>query len=162
MTGSVSLSICGEVERPACLTLAELTSLMDAELSADFHCHEGWSRLGERWRGVRLRTLLALAGAAGTAGYVTIGSGEYTAVLTREQAEDERVLLALRHQGAESPRPGLQGRPGRRDRVLPPEKRDGLLELTAVITQFVGRQFGELVSRLLDDWRLICDFGCHR
>lgn len=29
---------------------------------------------------------------------------EYTAVLTREQAEDERVLLALEHEGAVSPR----------------------------------------------------------
>ena len=55
---------------------------MDAELVADFHCHEGWSRLGERWRGVRLRALLALAGAAEAAGYVTVGSGQYTAVLT--------------------------------------------------------------------------------
>jgi Oxidoreductase molybdopterin binding domain len=105
MTRSVSLSICGDVERPACLALAELRSLMDAELVADFHCHEGWSRLGERWRGVRLRTLLALAGAAADgAGYVTAASGEYTAVLTREQAEDERVLLALEHEGAASPR----------------------------------------------------------
>jgi DMSO/TMAO reductase YedYZ molybdopterin-dependent catalytic subunit len=115
MTCSVSLSICGDVERPACLTLAELRSLMDAELVVDFHCHEGWSRLGERWRGVRLRTLLALAGAADTAGYVTVGSGEYTVVLTREQAQDERVLLALDHQGAADPRragfPRLVGPP---------------------------------------------------
>jgi methionine sulfoxide reductase catalytic subunit len=104
MSRSVSLSICGEVERPARLALADLRSLMDADLVADFHCHEGWSRPGERWRGVRLRTLLAVAGAAGSAGYVTVGSGEYTAVLTREQAEDERVLLALEHKGAMSPR----------------------------------------------------------
>ena len=62
MMRSVSLSICGEVERPACLALAELRALMDAEPVADFHCREGWSRLGQRWRGVRLRTLLALAG----------------------------------------------------------------------------------------------------
>ena len=108
MTDSVPLSICGDVERPACLAPAELRSLMDAELVADFHCREGWSRLGERWRGVRwrgvrLRTLLALAGAADAAGYVTVGSGEYTAVLTREQAEDERVLLTLEHEGAASP-----------------------------------------------------------
>ena len=103
MIRSVCLSICGEIERPACLALAELRALTDAELVADFHCREGWSRLGERWRGVRLRTLLVLVG-AGAAGYVTIGSGEYTAVLTREQAEDERVLLALEHQGAASPR----------------------------------------------------------
>ena len=32
MTCSVSLSLCGDVERPACLALAELRSLMDAEL----------------------------------------------------------------------------------------------------------------------------------
>ena len=105
MTCRVPLSICRDVERPGCLTLAELRSLMDAELVADFHCREGWSRLGERWRGVRLRTLLALAGAADGAGYVTVASGEFAAVLTREQAEDERVLLALEHEGAASPRP---------------------------------------------------------
>jgi len=103
MTRSVSLSVGGDVERPASLALAELRSLMDAEVVADFHCREGWSRLGERWRGVRLRTLLDLAGASDEARFVTVGSGEYTAVLTREQAEDERVLLALEHEGAASP-----------------------------------------------------------
>jgi molybdopterin-guanine dinucleotide biosynthesis protein A len=80
-------------------------SITDAELLADFHCREGWSRRGDRWRGVRLTTLLALAGAADAAGYVTVGCGKYTAVLTREQAEDERVLLALEHEGAAGPRP---------------------------------------------------------
>jgi DMSO/TMAO reductase YedYZ molybdopterin-dependent catalytic subunit len=105
MTRSVSVSICGDVERPACLALAQLRPLMDAELTADFHCREGWSRLDERWRGVRLRTLLELTGADSTAGFVTVASGEYIAVLTREQAEDERVLLALEHEGTESPRP---------------------------------------------------------
>ena len=104
MTYSVPLSICGAVERPARLALAELRSMMDAEVVADFHCREGWSRPGERWRGVRLSSLLALAGAAEAAGYITVSSGEYTAVLTREQAEDERVLIALEHEGAASPR----------------------------------------------------------
>jgi DMSO/TMAO reductase YedYZ molybdopterin-dependent catalytic subunit len=82
---ALPVSICGDVERPARLALPDLHCLIDAELVSDFHCLEGWSRLGERWRGVRLRTLLALAGAASAAGYVTVGSGEYTAVLTREQ-----------------------------------------------------------------------------
>jgi methionine sulfoxide reductase catalytic subunit len=134
MTPSVSLSICGEVERPACLALAELRSLMDAELVADFHCHEGWSRLGERWRGVRLATLLALAGAAGEAGYVTVGSGEYTAVLTRAQAEDERVLLALAHEGAASPRPA--GFP----RLVGPSEWDCFLSVKSVDRIEVTRQ----------------------
>src|ERR1700722_213213 len=105
MTDNASLSVCGDVTRPACLALAELRSLMAAEVVADFHCREGWSRLGERWRGVRLRTLLELAGADGTAGFVTVGSGAYTAVLTREQADDDQVILALEHEGAASTRP---------------------------------------------------------
>ncbi|MEO6857629.1 MAG: molybdopterin-dependent oxidoreductase [Solirubrobacteraceae bacterium] len=99
------VSISGEVEHPASLTAEELQSLVDAELVADFHCREGWSRLGERWRGVRLCTLLALVGARARALYITVGAGEYTVVITREQAEDERVLLALEHEGAASSRP---------------------------------------------------------
>jgi DMSO/TMAO reductase YedYZ molybdopterin-dependent catalytic subunit len=50
MTRTVSLSVCGDVGRPASPDLAKLRSLMDAEVVADFHCREGWSRLGERWR----------------------------------------------------------------------------------------------------------------
>ena len=96
-----SLSIIGEVEQAKCLTFEELESLADADLVADFQCREGWSRFDERWRGVRLSTLLALAGARDTGRFVTIGSGGYTAVLTREQAEDDRVLLALEHEDAE-------------------------------------------------------------
>jgi len=134
MTSSVSLSIGGDVERPARLALAELRALMDAELVADFHCREGWSRLGERWRGVRLRTLLELAGPADGAGYVTVASGEYTAVLTREQADDERVLLALEHEGAESPR--RAGFP----RLVGPAEWDCFLSVKSVDRIAVTRQ----------------------
>jgi DMSO/TMAO reductase YedYZ molybdopterin-dependent catalytic subunit len=134
MTSSVSLSIGGDVERPARRALAELRALMDAELVADFHCREGWSRLAERWRGVRLRTLLELAGAADGAGYVTVASGEYTAVLTREQADDERVLLALEHEGAESPR--RAGFP----RLVGPAEWDCFLSVKSVDRIAVTRQ----------------------
>jgi DMSO/TMAO reductase YedYZ molybdopterin-dependent catalytic subunit len=99
MSGTVSVSICGEVKRPVRLALPELRSLIDAELVAEFHCREGWSRLGERWRGVRLSTLLAVAGIEEAGGYITVASGDYTAVLTREQPADARVLLALDHEG---------------------------------------------------------------
>jgi DMSO/TMAO reductase YedYZ molybdopterin-dependent catalytic subunit len=99
MSGAVSVSICGEVKRPVRLALPELRSLVDAELVAEFHCREGWSRLGERWRGVRLSTLLAVDGIEEAGGYITVASGDYTAVLTREQAADARVLLALDHEG---------------------------------------------------------------
>lgn len=103
LDGRPLVLVSGEVEHPAELTTDWLASLADAELVADFHCREGWSRLGERWRGVRLCTLLALAGPRARARYVTVGAGEYTVVLAREQAEDERVLLALERVEAASP-----------------------------------------------------------
>lgn len=95
----VLVSIEGAVARPVELRPPELAALADAEVVADFHCHEGWSRLGERWRGVSLAALLSLAGASDDGRYVTIGSGGFTAVLSREQAEDDRVLLALERDG---------------------------------------------------------------
>lgn len=98
--GRVLVSISGEVSWPVELRAPELAGLADAELVADFHCREGWSRPGQRWRGVRLRTLLELAGAAEEARFVTVGSGGYTAVLTRATAEDAHVLLALELDGA--------------------------------------------------------------
>jgi methionine sulfoxide reductase catalytic subunit len=93
------LSLVGEVDRPLTLGASDLAALVDGELVADFHCHEGWTRPGVRWRGVRLATLLALAQARDAGRHVTIASGGYTVVLTRAQAEDERLLLALERDG---------------------------------------------------------------
>lgn len=95
----VSVAIHGAVARPLELEPPELAALADTEVVVDFHCHEGWSRLGERWRGVRLAALLSLAGAGDDGRYVTVASGDYTAVLGREQAEDPRVLLAVERNG---------------------------------------------------------------
>jgi len=99
MSEASLLDIVGEVERPLSLTRTELDGLADGELVADFHCVEGWTRPGVHWRGVRLATLIALAETRDAGRHVTIGCGEYTAVLTREQAEDDRVLLALECDG---------------------------------------------------------------
>lgn len=99
MNEPLLLSIGGEVERPLALTASELAGLADGELSADFHCREGWTRPGLHWRGVRLATLLALAQPRDAGRYLTIGCGDYTVVLPREQAEDERLLLALERGG---------------------------------------------------------------
>lgn len=99
MTEAVLLSIGGEVARPLDLTGSQLAGLADGELVADFHCREGWTRPGVRWRGVRLATLLALAAARDAGRHVTIACGDYTVVLAREQGEDRRVLLALERDG---------------------------------------------------------------
>lgn len=101
-----SLSISGEAARPLALGLAELRSLAEDELVADFHCREGWSRPGLRWLGVRLGRLLALAGATSAGRYVTVAAGDYAAVLSRDQAEDARVLVALERVEQAAARPG--------------------------------------------------------
>jgi DMSO/TMAO reductase YedYZ molybdopterin-dependent catalytic subunit len=95
----VLVSIVGEVAWPVDLHAPELAGLADAVLVADFHCREGWSRAGVRWRGVRLSSLLALVGPTEHARFVTVAAGDYAAVLTREEAEDGRVLLALERDG---------------------------------------------------------------
>lgn len=142
----MTLSISGEVERPVRLTEADLRSAMDADLVADFHCREGWSRLAEHWRGVRLRTLLDLAGAAGDAGYVTVGSGDYTCgdytvVLTRERAADDRVILALEHED-----PARAGFP----RLVGPAEWDCFLGVKSVdrieVTREPGRATAETIA----------------
>lgn len=102
---SVSISVSGEVERPATLTGAQLEALADSELTADFKCREGWIRRGEHWQGVKLSTLLEHVGCRESARYVTISAGEYRVVLSRKQLEDQGALLAVAHKGAASPRP---------------------------------------------------------
>lgn len=101
--------LAGEVGRPQTLTLHDLTRLLGGEVTIDFHCREGWSRLGQRYRGIPLEMLLQLADVSATAGYVSIASGGYNVVLTREQARDQRVLLALELDGEPLAAPRLVG-----------------------------------------------------
>jgi DMSO/TMAO reductase YedYZ molybdopterin-dependent catalytic subunit len=108
-TDDVSLTISGEVERPLSFSLADLRAIAEDELVADFHCVEGWSRLGQRSRGVRLARLLALAAATTSGRYVTIASGDFTVVLSRDEAEDERVLVATDQPGHSGGLPRLVG-----------------------------------------------------
>lgn len=98
-TAPALLSIAGEVRSPLRLDPATLLRLADGALVADFHCREGWSRADQHWHGVRLETLLRVVGIRDEARFVTVGSGDYTVVLAREQAEDHRVLLALELDG---------------------------------------------------------------
>lgn len=102
MASEPTLAITGEVERPLSLSLTDIRALAEEERVADFHCHEGWSRLGRHWRGVTMARLLALAGATPSGRHVTVASGDYVAVLSREQAEDDRVLLAVDEQPDDS------------------------------------------------------------
>lgn len=93
------VTISGEVRRALELREPDLAAMADAGVVADFHCREGWSRLGVRWRGVPLGRLLERAEATAEGRFVTLAAGAFQVVLTREQAEDARVLLALERDG---------------------------------------------------------------
>lgn len=114
-----SLEVTGAVEHPRRWTWAELQELPAVEATGDFHCVTGWSRLGNRWAGVRLRDLAALAEPRPEVRFLLArgadrdpASGEpYTADLPLEEALREEVLLVHTWDGA--PLPGEHGGPVR-------------------------------------------------
>ena len=58
------LRVFGRVANPASWTWEEFQNLPKVRVFSDFHCVTRWSRLGNLWEGVSLRTLLDLAGGA--------------------------------------------------------------------------------------------------
>jgi DMSO/TMAO reductase YedYZ molybdopterin-dependent catalytic subunit len=106
------VTIGGEVAQPRTFGLDELRALAGTEVTIDFHCLEGWTRTGEGYRGIRLAALLHLVTPSPAACHVTVASGEYTVTLTREQAQDDGVLLALERDGKPLAAPRLVGPSG--------------------------------------------------
>jgi hypothetical protein len=96
------LVVEGAVDRRLSLTRAELAALPQRAAELPIACVEGWST-SARWRGVPVRHLLDLAGAADGA-EVTVESlqpgGRYrTSPLNPDQAGDPDTLLALELRG---------------------------------------------------------------
>jgi hypothetical protein len=99
---SYFLTVQGNVDRPLSLSLVDLQEMSSAEATLPISCVEGWST-SQTWQGVRVRDLLALAGASSDA-EVRVDSlqahGLYrTSLLSPEHAGDEDTLLALRVNG---------------------------------------------------------------
>jgi DMSO/TMAO reductase YedYZ molybdopterin-dependent catalytic subunit len=96
------LRVEGRVQQPLALDLDELRALPQHEAELPIACVEGWSR-GAHWRGVRVRDLLTLAGAAEGAA-VEVQSlqarGRYRrSTLNTAHARDGDTLLALELNG---------------------------------------------------------------
>jgi DMSO/TMAO reductase YedYZ molybdopterin-dependent catalytic subunit len=92
------LSVDGAVVTPLRFTLDELRSLPQHTATLPISCVEGWSA-SRTWTGIRVRDLLARAGAHPSA-HVRVESiqtrGSYlTSILDRDQAHDRDTLLAL-------------------------------------------------------------------
>jgi DMSO/TMAO reductase YedYZ molybdopterin-dependent catalytic subunit len=111
-TSGWTLEIGGLVERPATLDWKAFLALPQVEDASDFHCVTTWSRMDNRWRGVRFQTLMTLVVPKEEARFVVCtghdrdpSSGEaYTTNLPLDRALDPDVLLVHTWEGAPLPR----------------------------------------------------------
>jgi len=110
--GRFRLRVHGEVEHPFELGLAELLALPQAELALDVHCVTGWSVLGARFKGVRVKDLAERAKPrAGVRHVIFEAAHGYTSNVPLRDALSPRALLAHRLDG--NPLPRAHGAPVR-------------------------------------------------
>jgi len=106
------LEVTGLVENPLTLTWADFMALPPVEDVSDFHCVTTWSRLDNRWAGVKFKTIAELAVPKENAKWVLCTgydhdatSGEpYTTNLPLARAVEDDVLLVHTWEGKPLPR----------------------------------------------------------
>lgn len=93
--GQWTLTIDGEVEKPATLSWAQLNALPQVEDVSDFHCVTTWSKFDCRWGGVAFTTLYELVQPKPEAQFVYFTSyDDYSTNVPLAQCLDDDVLLA--------------------------------------------------------------------
>jgi DMSO/TMAO reductase YedYZ molybdopterin-dependent catalytic subunit len=110
--GAWRLEIAGAVENPTTLTWEDLLALPQVDDVSDFHCVTTWSRLANRWRGVRARTIAELVIPKDDVRFVLCTGHDfmpgtsipYTTNLPLERAIEDDVLLVHTWEGRPLPR----------------------------------------------------------
>lgn len=118
-TANYRLEIGGLCESPRVYTFADLMALPQVEDVSDFHCVTTWSRMDNRWGGVRFAEIAARAGVKDSAKYVFVTAYDvapgtsipYTTNLPLVEAMLEDVLLVHTWEG--QPLPHEHGGPVR-------------------------------------------------
>jgi DMSO/TMAO reductase YedYZ molybdopterin-dependent catalytic subunit len=89
------LKVEGSVENPLRLTLDEFRQLPRADVTRDFSCVTGWTKLDMRWEGVSFPALAAMAKPrpSATSVWIECGEGYTTSLLLADLLRDD-VLLA--------------------------------------------------------------------
>jgi DMSO/TMAO reductase YedYZ molybdopterin-dependent catalytic subunit len=93
-------TVSGLVEKPVRLTWEEFNRLPQKVVVADMHCVTRWSRFDNRWEGVAVTDVLALAKVKPEARFALIqAEQDYTANLPLDDLMRPAALFALRHDG---------------------------------------------------------------
>lgn len=106
------LEVGGEVENPFTLKWSELLALPQVEDVSDFHCVTTWSRMDNRWAGVRFSEIAARAVPLEAARFVLCTGYDseprhdvpYTTNLPLDRAMEDDVLLVHQWEGQPLPR----------------------------------------------------------
>jgi DMSO/TMAO reductase YedYZ molybdopterin-dependent catalytic subunit len=99
-----TFEVSGLVETPFTLTYDQLLELPSVDTVSDFHCVTGWSKVDNRWRGVRVQTLLEQADVRSDAGYATFEcEGGYITSLPLIDLTGPDVVLAYQLDGLALP-----------------------------------------------------------
>jgi DMSO/TMAO reductase YedYZ molybdopterin-dependent catalytic subunit len=99
------LRIDGACAHPVTLGYQDFMALEQVDDVSDFHCVTTWSRLGLRWKGVRVSDLLALAEPAPDATHLLCHAYDgYTTNLSLAEALKPDVLLVHTVDGGPLPR----------------------------------------------------------
>jgi DMSO/TMAO reductase YedYZ molybdopterin-dependent catalytic subunit len=95
------LEVRGLVEYPLHFTWEEFQRLPRVQVFGDFHCVTRWSRLGNLWEGVAVKTLMELAGVQPAAKFVIAGGYDdgWTTNMPLDDFAQDDVLVADRHDG---------------------------------------------------------------
>ena len=94
------LRVHGEVDRPFTLDYRELVGASPVTVEADVHCVTGWSVLGAKWTGVRIRDLAARAGLKKSARFLIVeAAAGYTANMPLSRATNDDCLITWRLDG---------------------------------------------------------------
>jgi len=99
------LKVHGEVDKPFTLTFRELLKMKQVEQHADVHCVTGWTCLGVKWKGVRIKDLADRAGLRKSARYVVFEAAHgYTSNVPLRDALDPSAMVVHRMNGDRLPR----------------------------------------------------------
>lgn len=97
-----AFEVYGQVQRPFKLSWSQFQKLPSAVTDSAFHCVTGWTRLSNRWEGVRFREIAGSANPTASAKYATIECyDEYTTSLPLESLLLDDVLFAYGLDGRE-------------------------------------------------------------
>ena len=109
---SFRLKVHGQVKEELHLSFQDLLAFDQVEQESDVHCVTGWSLLGKRWKGVRIRDLAEAAGVSDSARYVIFECEKgYTANVLASHALADDALIA--HRFNDKPLAKQHGAPAR-------------------------------------------------